>query len=113
MEGYQKAINAPSLMSSLRNTDPHCLRKYDAWLDADSALQTAATPCNHKTLCTDLNPKSHRTEGGEGKGGLVQGRGGIEFIIQKPDYDGGSGEKTAVGEPEVGELAHKGLKIWL
>lgn len=62
-------------------------------LDADSALHAAATPRNHKTLCTDLNPKATGQREGSGAG---RGWGGIEFIIQKPDYDGGSGEKAAV-----------------
>lgn len=60
---------------------------------------------------SELQKPRDRGKGGEGRAGA--GEGGIEFIIQKPDYDGGSGEKAAVGEPEVGELAHKGLKIWL
>lgn len=50
----------------------------------------AATPCNHKTLCTDVNPKATGQREGSGGGG------GIEFIIQKPDCDGGSGEKAVV-----------------
>lgn len=96
-------------MSSLRNTDPHCLRKDDALLDTDSALQTAAPPCNHKTLCTDLNPKGHRTEGGEGKGR----EGGIEFTIQKPDYDGGSDEKAAVEAARSGRIGPQEPQTWL
>lgn len=86
-------------MSSLRNTDPHCLRKDDALLDTDSALQTAASPCNHKTLCTDLNPKGHWTEGGKGRGREGEG---IEFIIQKPDYDGGSGAVEGARSGRIG-----------
>ena len=88
MEEYQKAINAPSLMSSERHRDPHCLWKDDAWLDLDSAFQTTIMPCNHKTLCTDLNPKATGLRGRERKK-----TGNIEFIIQKPDYDGRSCEK--------------------
>lgn len=65
MEGYQKVINAPSLMSSLRNTDPHCLWKDDAWLDADSALQTAA---QSQDIIHGSEPQSHRTEGGKRRG---------------------------------------------
>lgn len=99
-------------MSSLRNTDPHCLRKDDAWLDADSALQTATTPCNHKILCTDLNPKAT----GKGRGA----EGNIKFIIQNPDYDGGSGEKAAVESqkwenwpPRASEYGYKCREVCL
>lgn len=59
LEGYQKAINAPSLISSGSHTDIHIVYgKMTRGWTFDSAFQTTIMPCNHKTLCTEFNPKA-------------------------------------------------------
>lgn len=96
-------------MSSLRNTDPHCLQKDDALLDTDSALPKC---CNAAQSQDIMHGSEHQKPQDRGRGGKGRGRGGIEFITQKPDYDGGSLKKLLLRETEVGELAHKSLKMW-